>query len=200
MTADRAGGAAPLSIKIVTCAKDGFMAGKPLNRLELRRQREAAEPLDPMEDETEEVVEDVEEEEVAEKRPKKKPKAPAKSKAKSSRSSSKPAARMRIVWVVLNDAFKPVATFDYNQKEAAEARAAELTAKGKGTHFVQRTKEAMPEDAPGIGAAIPRAVAAPATKAERKAAPEPVVEEEEEIEEDEDAEIEMEDEPDDEDE
>ena len=111
-----------------------------------------------MEDETDEVVEDVEEEEVVEKKPKKKAKAPAKSKAKSSR-AAKPAARMRIVWVVLNDAFKPVGTFDYTQKEAADARAAELTAKGKGTHFVQRTKEAMPEDAPGIGAAIPRVVA-----------------------------------------
>jgi hypothetical protein len=174
------------------------MAGKPLNRLELRRQREAAEPLDPMEDETEEVVEEVEEEEVAERRPKKKPKAPPKPKSKSSRSSSKPAARMRIVWVVLNDAFKPVSTFEYNQKEAAEARAAELTAKGKGTHFVQRTKEAMPEDAPGIGAAIPRTAAAP-IKAERKAVAAPVVEEEEEIEEEEESEIEME-EDDDEDE
>jgi hypothetical protein len=175
------------------------MAGKPLNRLELRRQREAAEPLDPMEDETEEVVEEVEEEEVAEqRRPKKKAKAPTKAKSKSSRSSSKPAARMRIVWVVLNDAFKPVATFEYNQKEAAEARAAELTAKGKGTHFVQRTKEAMPEDAPGIGAAIPRTVATP-TKAERKAA-EPVVEEEDDIEEEEEAELDMEDEADDEEE
>lgn len=171
------------------------MAGKPLNRLELRRQREAAEPLDPMEDETEEVVEEVADEEVAERRPKKKAKAPAKPKAKSSRSSSKPAARMRIVWVVLNDAFKPVGTFEYNQKEAAEARAAELTAKGKGTHFVQRTKEAMPEDAPGIGAAIPRTVAAPA-KTERKAAA-PVVEEEEEIEEEEENDIDMDDEPDD---
>jgi hypothetical protein len=190
--------AAPVTIQIVSCAKDGFMAGKPLNRLELRRQREAAEPLDPMEDETEEVVEDVEEEEVTERRPKKKPKAATKSKAKSSRSSSKPAARMRIVWVVLNDAFKPVATFEYNQKEAAEARAAELTAKGKGPHFVQRTKQAMPEDAPGIGAAIPRTVAAPA-KAERKVV-EPVVEEDEEIEEDEEAEMDMEDETDDEEE
>ncbi len=170
------------------------MAGKPLNRLELRRQREAAEPLDPMEDETEEVVEEVEEEDVVERRPKKKAKAPAKPKAKSSRSSSKPAARMRIVWVVLNDAFKPVGTFEYNQKEAADARAAELTAKGKGTHFVQRTKEAMPEDAPGIGAAIPR-TSATQTKAERKAA-EPVVEEEEDIEEEEENEVDMEDDAD----
>ena len=96
---------------------------------------------------------------------------------------------MRIVWVVLNDAFKPVGTFDYSQKEAAEARAAELTAKGKGTHFVQRTKEAMPEDAPGIGAAIPR-VATPLPKphaAKAAAVVEAPVEEEEEIEEEEEA-------------
>ena len=188
------------SLGIISCAKDGlFMAGKPLNRLELRRQREAAEPLDPMEDETEDVVEETEEEEVVERRPKKKPKAPAKPKAKSSRSSSKPAARMRIVWAVLNDAFKPVATFEYNQKEAAETRAAELTAKGKGTHFVQRTKEPMPEDAPGIGAAIPRTVTTP-TKAERKAAEAAVVEDEEEIDEEEETEIDMADEPEDEEE
>jgi hypothetical protein len=167
------------------------MAGKPLNRLDLRRQREAAEPLDPMEDEADEVVEDADSEELVEKKPKKKAKAPAKAKAKSSR-SAKPAARMRIVWVVLNDAFKPVGTFDYSQKEAADARAAELTAKGKGTHFVQRTKEAMPEDAPGIGAAIPR-VAAPAPKASRAKAAvvEAPIEDEEEIEE-EDEEVEVE--------
>src|SRR5205085_3642162 len=100
------------------------MAGKPLNRLELRRQSEAAEPLDPMEDETDEAVEEVEEEEVVEKKPKKKPKAAAKPKSKSSR-PPKPAARMRIVWTVLNDAYKPVGTFEYTQKGAALARAAE---------------------------------------------------------------------------
>jgi hypothetical protein len=153
-----------------------------------------------MEDETDEVVEELDEEDVVEKKPKKKPKAAPKSKAKSSR-SAKPAARMRIVWVVLNDAFKPVGTFDYSQKEAAEARAAELTAKGKGTHFVQRTKEAMPEDAPGIGASLPR-VATPPTKASRSKAAavvEAPVDEEEEIEEDEEAEVEV-DEADDDDE
>jgi hypothetical protein len=146
-----------------------------------------------MEDENHEVAEEVEEEEVAERKPKKKAKAPPKPKAKSAR-SSKPASRMRIVWVVLNDAFKPVGTFEFNQKEAADARAAELTAKGKGTHFVQRTKEPMPEDAPGIGAAIPRAVAAP-TKSSRKQAQAAVVEEEDnEEEEEEDAEVEIEEE------
>jgi len=160
------------------------MAGKPLNRLELRRQSEAAEPLDPMEDETEESVEDVDEEEVQERKPKKKAKAAPKSKAKSSR-APKPAARMRIVWSVLNDAFKTVATFDYTQKDAAEAKAAELTARGKGVHFVQRTKEAMPEDAPGIGAVIPRAELTPAAKVVAKQAEAAAVEDEEEIDDDE---------------
>ncbi|MFO0890086.1 MAG: hypothetical protein U0790_13230 [Isosphaeraceae bacterium] len=173
------------------------MAGKPLNRLELRRQREAAEPLDPMEDETEEVVEDVDDDEVVEKKPKKKPKAPAKSKAKASR-PAKPAARMRIVWVVMNDAYKPVATFDYTQKEAALARAAELTAKGRGTHFVQRTKEPMPEDAPGIGASIPRTpVAAPKPSVKQAAA---VVDDDEELDDEEEAELEPEEDDSDDDE
>jgi len=163
------------------------MAGKPLNRLELRRQSEAAEPLDPMEDEMDAVVEDVDDEEVVERRPKKKAKAPAKTKTKTSR-AAKPAARMKVVWVVMNDAYKAVGTFDFNQKEAAEARAAELTAKGKGTHFVQRSKEEMPADAPGIGASIPRPEVAP-TRAKSAAKPAKEVEavvEEEEIDDDED--------------
>jgi hypothetical protein len=174
------------------------MAGKPLNRLELRRQSEAAEPLDPMEDETEDVVEDVDDEEVAA-RPKRKPKAAAKPKAKSTR-APKPAARMRIVWVVLNDAYKPIATFEYSQREAADAKAAEMTAKGKGTHFVQRTKEAMPEDAPGIGASIPRAEVAPPkasrTTAKAKQA-EPVVDDVDDEEDEDDNDIDSDDDVDD---
>ena len=161
------------------------MAGKPLNRLELRRQNEAAEPLDPMEDESEDLVEDIEDEEGEVRRAKKK-KAPAK-KAKAAK-PAKPAARLRIVWVVMNDAFKPVGTFEYSQKEAAEARAAELTAKGKGPHFVQKVKEPMPDNAPGLGAAIPR----PAITASPVAVKEtPAIEEEDELEEEEDAEPEV---------
>ncbi len=179
------------------------MAGKPLNRLDLRRQREAAEPLDPMEDEVDELaVEDEGDEEDGGRR-KKKPKAPAKAKPKAKAKTTrapKQAARMRIVWVVLNDAFKEVGKFDYNQKEAAEARAAELTAKGKGSHFVQRTKEAMPDDAPGIGAALPRIAATPSKPSRSKAAA--VVDEEveaaEEEEEEEEAEVEEEEDGDDE--
>src|SRR4051812_16937083 len=120
------------------------MAGKPQNRLELRRQYDAAEPLDPMEDEADEPADEPDEGDEAERKPKKK-KAPAKAKPKAVK-APKPAARMRIVWTVVNDAFKPVGTFEYAQKEAAEARAAELTAKGKGTHFVQKVKEPMPDN------------------------------------------------------
>lgn len=174
------------------------MAGKPLNRLELRRQSDAAEPLDPMEDESEELTEELDDDE-GDKKPKKKAKAPAKSKAKTAK-PAKPAARMRIVWTVMNDAFKPVGTFEYTQKEAAEARAAELSAKGKGTHFVMKSKEPMPENAPGLGAAIPRAEVAPPTAAAKKAAAAAAaVEDEEEAEdEEEDAEAEVEEDADEE--
>ena len=176
------------------------MAGKPQNRMELRRQYEAAEPLDPMEDESDDVADDGGDDEEAERKPKKKAKAPAKPKAKSVK-AAKPAARMRIVWTVVNDAFKTVGTFEYAQKDAAEARAAELTAKGKGTHFVQKVKEPMPDNAPGLGAAIPRpeivAAAPAAVLAKGKAAAD-----DEDIEDDDDldadADAEAEDEADDE--
>jgi hypothetical protein len=145
------------------------MAGKPLNRLELRRQSDAAEPLDPLEDESEDLVEDLDEDESQEQRPKKKAKAPAKAKSKSAK-PPKPAARMRIVWTVMNDAFKAVATFEYAQKEAAETKAADLTARNKGTHFVMKTKEPMPDNAPGLGAAIPRSEAVPVAAPVKEAA------------------------------
>jgi len=170
------------------------MAGKPLNRLELRRQNDAAEPLDPMEDESEELIDDAEDDDGQERKAKKK-KAPAK-KAKAAK-PAKPAARMRIVWTVMNDAFKPVGTFEYSQKAAAEARASELTAKGKGPHFVQKTKEPMPDNAPGLGASIPRPVLQPTEVTVKETAT--AVEDEEELEEEEEeADLEMDDEPDDE--
>ena len=160
------------------------MAGKPLNRLELRRQNDAAEPLDPMEDEADDLVDDSDDDDGQERKPKKKAKAAAKPKAKAVK-AAKAAARMRIVWSVMNDAFKTVGTFEFSQKEAAEARAAELTAKGKGTHFLQKTKEPMPDNAPGLGAAIPRPEVAPPAAAVVKEA-EPIDDDEELDDEDED--------------
>ncbi len=159
------------------------MAGKPLNRMDLRRQHDAAEPLDPMEDEAEDIAEDSDDEESEGRKPKKKAKAPSKAKVKAVK-VPKPSARMRIVWTVMNDAFKQVGLFEYSQKDAADARAAELTARGKGTHFVMKSKEPMPDNAPGIGAAIPREVLPVPTAVVAAAA----IEDEEEIEEDEEAE------------
>lgn len=145
------------------------MAGKPRNRLELRRQLEAAEDRDPME----ETGDDLESDETEGAKPKRKTKpAPKKARAPKAPKASKtvkPAARMRVVWQVVSDAFKVIATYDYNQKDAADSKAAELTARGKGTHFVQRAKEAMDDEAPGLGASIPRSVPKP-TKARAKAA------------------------------
>src|SRR5206468_12833528 len=126
------------------------------------------------------------------KKPKKKAKAPAKSKAKAAK-PVKAAARMRIVWVVMNDAFKPIATFEYANKEGADTKAAEMTAKGKGTHFVMKSKEPMPDNAPGIGAAIPRAEVAPPQAAVKQAAA-AAVDDEDEVEDEDDADTDAEDE------
>ncbi len=166
------------------------MAGKPLNRLELRRQNDAAEPLDPMEDEADDLADDADDDDAQERKPKKKPKAAAKPKVKTVK-APKAAARMRIVWTVLNDAFKTVGTFEFSQKAAAQARADELTAKGKGTHFLQKTKEPMPDNAPGLGAAIPRAEVVPPVVAVAKEA-EPADEDEDTDDEDEDGDVEAE--------
>jgi len=170
------------------------MAGKPQNRRELRRQYDAAEPLDPMEDEAEDVVEDADDEDGAERKPKKKPKAPSKAKPKTPK-AAKPAARMRIVWIVVNDAFKQIATFEYAQRNQAEARAKELTEKGKGVHFVQRSKEPMPDDAPGLGAVIPRPVVETKVAVAKEAV---AIEDEEESEDDDESDAEIEDEDDEE--
>jgi hypothetical protein len=55
----------------------------------------------------------------------------------------KPAAapRMRVVWAVCDVGGRTVATFDYPRKADAEAHAAQLKARGKGTHFVRSLKE-----------------------------------------------------------
>ena len=165
------------------------MAGKPLNRLDLRRQREAAEPLDPMEDETDEVVEDADDEEVVETKPKIKAKAPAKSKAKSSR-AAKPACEF---WHCVGRAQRCVqAGGDFRlQSEGSGGRPGRGTdrqGQGDALRASARKKLRCREDAPGIGAAIPRVVtpAPKASRAKAAAVVEAPVEDEEEIEEEED--------------
>lgn len=130
------------------------MARKVQNRRELRRQHEAAEGIDPVESDSleSELEVDLDEEISAPSKKKKAVKAPKTPKVK----TPKPAARKRVVWVVVNDSFKPIAQFEFNQKDEAEKKAKEMMEKGKGTHFVQKQKVEISPDAPGLGAAIPR--------------------------------------------
>ena len=142
------------------------MAGRILNRRELRKQADEAEaresPQDPEDDEVEDTgeaggdedegpgadTEDGADDEAP--RPAKKP-AKAKAPAAKARKPRKPKAapRMRARWGVFDAAMKQVAIFDYNQRAAADEKAAELAAKKNGTFFLQMVKEPMPEPAPG---------------------------------------------------
>ncbi|MEW4568260.1 hypothetical protein AB1L88_10360 [Tautonia sp. JC769] len=49
--------------------------------------------------------------------------------------------RMRVVWAVCDIGGRPVATFPYAQKAAAEAHAAQLKAKKKAEFFLRSIKE-----------------------------------------------------------
>ena len=97
------------------------MARRTLNLRELRAAAEAAEALGLNTP--------------AEKKPRGEP--------KESRPRPAPAARMRVVWAVCDIGGRTIEKFDYSDKAAAEARAAELKAKGKGMHFVRSVKEMM---------------------------------------------------------
>jgi hypothetical protein len=114
------------------------MAGRPLNRRELRKQADEAERA--------EVVAEAPAAEAT--LPKKKPgNAPEASKVKKARKPKAPL-RMRARWAVYDTTMKQVAIFDYNQRAAAEEKVADLIAKKKVAHFLQITKEPIIEPAP----------------------------------------------------
>jgi hypothetical protein len=136
------------------------MAGRTLNRRELRRQSDAAEAanLDEVEDETdtaEQVEDEAEENEVAARRSQaaegdeEAPPAKAKGKPRAATKPRKPKAapRMRARWGVFDGSMKRVGVFDYKDRADADAKVIELLATRKtGTFFVQMVKEPMPED------------------------------------------------------
>jgi hypothetical protein len=97
------------------------MGRRPLNRLELRAEAEAAEALG------------------INTPPVRKPR----SEPTERRPKPAPAARMRVVWAVCDLGGRTVATFEYPRKADAEAFAAALKTKGKGNHFVRSIKEPM---------------------------------------------------------
>ena len=145
------------------------MAGRILNRRELRKQADEAEARESQQDpeavDDDDEVDDTddagEDEGVGpgadtdddlddeSPRPAKKP-AKAKAPAAKARKPRKPkvAPRMRARWGVFDASMKQVAIFDYNQRAAADEKAAELAAKKNGTFFLQMVKEPMPEPAP----------------------------------------------------
>ena len=120
------------------------MAGRVLNRRELRKQSEQAEQQPEVT--AAGVVE------IAAAPPEKKKsraKAPAAPRAKKARAKKTPP-RMRARWGVFDGGMKQVALFDYNDRAAADQKVADLVAKKNAVHFLQLVKEPMlePEPAP----------------------------------------------------
>ena len=103
------------------------MAGKTLNRKELRAQVEAAE------------------------RAGEKPESASSTKKSASGTKRKSRAkepvdvRVKLYWGVFNQSLKRVALYEFNQKKQAEQKADALSAQGKSPHFVKKVKEAVEE-------------------------------------------------------
>src|SRR5947207_879422 len=109
------------------------MARKVVNRKELRAEHDAAEALAGAAGAAEGT---------------KKTKAKAEKKApvkRKSRSKTAEPERRKLFWGVFNQSAKRIALFDFSQRKAAEAKAAELTSGGKNPHFVMKVKEAITE-------------------------------------------------------
>jgi len=103
------------------------MAGKTLNRKELRAQVEAVERSG-----------------------EKAAAAPATKKSatgtkRKSRAKEPVDVRVKLYWGVFNQSLKRVALYEFNQKKQADQKAEALTAQGKSPHFVKKVKEAVEE-------------------------------------------------------
>jgi hypothetical protein len=116
------------------------MAKRVLNRRELRKAADEAELQ-----QKEEPTEDAEESSAKPKRAK------AAAKPKKPRKKKEPP-RMCARWGVFDAAMKQVAIFDYNRRDDADRKAAELHAKKNATYFLQIVKEPMPEPQPAAPA------------------------------------------------
>lgn len=67
-------------------------------------------------------------------------------KKRKSRTKAAEVIRRKLYWGVFNHAMKRVALYEFNQRKAAEKRAAELSPEGKPPHFVQKVKEDIIEE------------------------------------------------------
>jgi hypothetical protein len=118
------------------------MAKKIASRLELRRQAEAAEAA--------EAKGKKEKPAKGEKAAKaeKAPKSAKKTAVKKPRAKKKATAptRLRLVWGVYDNSNNQVAIYPFNERDAAQKRADELTARGKGGYFTQPVKQPIAEE------------------------------------------------------
>jgi len=121
------------------------MAGRILNRRELREQADQAEQSGAEASESATAV-------LAPKK-KAKAKAAAGPKVKKPRKLKAPP-RLRARWGIFDGSMKQVAVFDYCARTAADAKLADLLANKKGIHFMQIVKDAMPEPEPAEVAAV----------------------------------------------
>ena len=111
------------------------MARRTLNRHELRKQAEQAEQMPA----TAAVAET--------QSPAKKTRAKsATPKVKKPRKKKEPP-RLCARWGVFDNSMKQVASFAYNQRDDADQKVADLSAKKPGGYFIQIVKEPMPEPA-----------------------------------------------------
>lgn len=101
------------------------MARKVVNRKELRAEAEAAEKQG-----------------VTKKKAAKKKKAAT---PRASRAKAVADVRMKLFWGVFNQSLKRVALYEYDEKQAADEKADELSKSGKSPHFVQKVKEVIEE-------------------------------------------------------
>ena len=108
------------------------MAGRTLNRRELRKQTDQAEQDAP---------------DVAVPAKKARAKRPVAPRVRKPRAKKAPT-RMRVRWGVFDSGMKQVAIFDYNQHLAASEKLADLLARKKGIYVLQPVKEPMPEPVP----------------------------------------------------
>jgi hypothetical protein len=130
--------------------KQAVMAGRILNRRELRKQSDQAEQQPEAAATATAVAE-------APPRKKARAKTPAAPRVKKPRPRKAPA-RMRARWGVFDGGMKQVAVFDYNQRAVAEAKVADLHSRNKGTHFLQLVKDEMPEAEPAAAPPVEEAV------------------------------------------
>jgi hypothetical protein len=123
------------------------MAGRVLNRRELRRQSDQAEQQAPEASAAEgaDVAATAAEAPVP-KSKRARAKTPAAPRVRKSRKKEPP--RMRARWGVFDASMKQLAVFDYNQRADADQKVADLSARKNGVFFLQIVKEPMPEPEP----------------------------------------------------